>query len=53
MPRSVDIKASERDNSVEMEAVKIMVDNQLAIVLSKTSAHHNRTKHIDTSYHLI
>ena len=38
---------------VEMEVVKIMVDNQLAIVLNKTSAHHNRTKHIDTSYHLI
>ena len=33
---------------VKMEAVKIMVDNQSAIMLSKTSAHHNRTKHIDT-----
>ena len=33
---------------VKMEAVKIMVDNQSAIMLSNTSAHHNRTKHIDT-----
>ena len=38
---------------VEMEAVKIMVDNQSAIMLSKTLAHHNRTKHIDTRYHFI
>ena len=38
---------------VEIEAVKIMVDNQSAIMLSKTSAHHNRTKHIDTRYHFI
>ena len=36
-----------------MKAVKIMVDNQSAIMLSKTSAHHNRTKHIDTRYHFI
>ena len=38
---------------VKIEAVKIMVDNQSAIMLSKTSAHHNRTKHIDTRYHFI
>ena len=38
---------------VELEAVKIMVDNQSSIMLSKTSAHHNRTKHIDTWYHFI
>ena len=38
---------------VKMEAVKIIVDNQSAIMLSKTSAHHNRTKHIDTRYHFI
>ena len=38
---------------VKLEAVKIMVDNQSAIMLSKTSAHHNRTKHIDTRYHFI
>ena len=38
---------------VKMEAVTIMVDNQSAIMLSKTSAHHNRTKHIDTRYHFI
>ena len=36
-----------------MEAVKIMVDNQSASMLSKTSAHHNRTKHIDTRYYFI
>ena len=38
---------------VEMELVKIMVDNQSAIMLRKTSAYHNRTKHIDTRYHFI
>ena len=38
---------------VKMEAVKIMVDNQSTIMLRKTSAHHNRTKHIDTRYHFI
>ena len=38
---------------VEIETVKIMVDNQSTIMLSKTSAHHNRTKHIDTQYHFI
>ena len=36
-----------------MEVVKIMVDNQSVIMLSKTSANHNRTKHIDTRYHFI
>ena len=38
---------------VEIEAVKIMVDNQSAIMLSKTSFHHNRTKYIDRYYHFI
>ena len=38
---------------VKMEALKIMVDNQSAIMLIKTSAHHNRIKHIDTRYHFI
>ena len=38
---------------VEIEAVKIMIDNQSAIMLSKISAHHNITKHIDTHYHFI
>ena len=38
---------------VKMKAMKIMVDNQSTIMLSKTSAHHNRTKHIDTRYHFI
>ena len=28
---------------VEIEEVKIMVDNQSAIMLRKTSTHHNRT----------
>ena len=38
---------------VKLEAVKIMVDNQSAIMLSKTSAHHTKTKHIDTLSHFI
>ena len=38
---------------VKMEAVKITVDNQSAIMLSNTSVLHNRTKHIDTRYHFI
>ena len=33
--------------------VKLMVDNQSAITLSKNPVHHNRTKHIDTCYHFI
>ena len=33
--------------------VKLMVDNQSAITLSKNPIHHNRTKHIDTRYHFI
>ena len=33
--------------------VKMMVDNQSAIMLSKNPVHHNRTKHIDTWYHFI
>ena len=38
---------------VEIELVKVMVDNQLSTMLSKTSDHHNSTKHIDTHYHCI
>ena len=38
---------------VEIEAVKIMLDDQSAIMLRKTLAIHNRTKHIDTLYHFI
>ena len=38
---------------VEIEAVKIMVDNQSDIMLRRTLAHHNKTKHIDTCYHFI
>ena len=38
---------------VEIEAMKIIVDNQSAIMLSKTLTHHNTTKHIDTHYHSI
>ena len=33
--------------------VKLMVENQSAITLSKNPVHHNRTKHIDTRYHFI
>ena len=33
---------------IEIEVMKILVDNQSAIMLRKTSAHHNRTKHINT-----
>ena len=38
---------------VEIEVMKIWVDKQSAIMLSKTSNHHNRTKQIDTCYHYI
>ena len=34
-------------------SVKLMVDNQSAITLSKNTGHHNHTKHIDTRYHFI
>ena len=37
----------------EQKRVKLMVDNQSAITLSKNPVHHNRTKHIDTRYHFI
>ena len=37
----------------EESTVKLMVDNQSAITLSKNTGHHNRTKHIDTRYHFI
>ena len=37
----------------EETSVKLMVDNQSAITLSKNTGHHNRTKHIDTRYHFI
>ena len=33
--------------------MNIMVDNQSTIMLTKTSAHQNRTKHIDTRCHFI
>ena len=33
--------------------VKLMVDNQSEITLSKNPVHHYRTKHIDTRYHFI
>ena len=38
---------------VKKKAVKIMVDNLSAIMLSNTSAHYNRTKYIDTRYYFI
>ena len=37
----------------EESKVKLMVDNQSAITLSKNHVHHNRTKHIDSRYHFI
>ena len=37
----------------EQKGVKLMVDNQSAITLSKNPVHHNHTKHIDTRYHFI
>ena len=37
----------------EQMTVKLMVDNQSAITLSKNPVHHNGTKHIDTRYHFI
>ena len=37
----------------EQATVKLMVDNQSAITLSKNPVHHNRTKHIDMRYHFI
>ena len=43
---------SELTNNEETK-VKLMVDNQSAIMLSKNPVHHNRTKHIDTRYHII
>jgi hypothetical protein len=33
--------------------VKLMVDNKLAIALSKNPVHHDRSKHIDTKFHYI
>ena len=33
--------------------VKLLVDNQSVITLSKNPVHHNRSKHIDTRYHFI
>ena len=37
----------------EQKGVKLMMDNQSAITLSKNPVHHNQTKHIDTRYHFI
>ena len=39
--------------SNEESTVKVMVDNQSTITLSKNTGHHNCTKHIDTRYHFI
>ena len=38
---------------VEEKPMKLLVDNQSAITLSKNHFHHSRTKHIDTRYHFI
>ena len=53
MSSSVITRLAKEIMGVEIKAVKIMVDNQSAIMLSKTLAHHNRTKHIDTRCHFI
>ena len=37
----------------EESTIKLMVDNQSEITLSRNTGHHNRTKHIDTRYHFI
>lgn len=34
-------------------AVKLLVNNKSAIILSKNPVHHSHTKHIDTHYHFI
>ena len=39
--------------STEMTKVKLLVDNQSAITLSKNPVHHNRSKHIDTRYQFV
>ena len=38
---------------VEERPMKLLVDNQSVITLSKNPIHHNLTKHIDTHYHFI
>jgi hypothetical protein len=38
---------------VKAPKVKLLVDNKLAIALSKNSQHHDRSKHIDTRYHFV
>jgi hypothetical protein len=37
----------------ESRASKLLMDNQLAITLSKNSIFHERSKHIDVRYHYI
>ena len=39
--------------SNDMTKVKLLVDNQSVITLSKNPVHHNRTKHIETCYHFV
>ena len=43
---------SELTNNKETK-VKLIVDNQSAITLSKNLVYHNQAKHIDTHYHFI
>ena len=38
---------------VEERPMKLLVDNQSAITLSKNLVHHSSSKHIDTHYHFI
>jgi len=33
--------------------IKLLMDNMLAIALSKNPVHHDRSKHIDTKFHFI
>ena len=39
--------------STEMTKVKLLVENQSAITLSKNPVHHNQTKHTDTRYQFV
>lgn len=37
----------------QLEATKLMSDNQGCIALAKNPTHHSRTKHIDVQHHFI
>jgi len=38
---------------IQAPMVRLLVNNKSAIALSKNHVHHDRSKHIDTRYHLI